>query len=132
MKRSKNTPSAPDKRSLDHFKKLLLAKRKEAEEQLELTTESILSLDSENDPDYRPASNIPEAGSDTQSDSLNYQLAERTRKYIKEIDNALKRIEDGTYGICQATGKPISEARLEAVPHTRYSIHAKNENLDNS
>lgn len=130
MKRSKNTPSALDKRSLDHFKKLLLAKRKEAEEQLELTTESILSLDSDNDPDYRPASNIPEAGSDTQSDSLNYQLAERTRKYIKEIDNALKRIEDGTYGICQATGKPISKARLEAVPHTRYSIHAKNKNLD--
>ncbi len=130
MKRSKNTPSALDKRSLDHFKKLLLAKRKEAEEQLELTTESILSLDSDNDPDYRPASNIPEAGSDTQSDSLNYQLAERTRKYIKEIDNALKRIKDGTYGICQATGKPISKARLEAVPHTRYSIHAKNENLD--
>ncbi|HKK25716.1 MAG TPA: TraR/DksA C4-type zinc finger protein [Gracilimonas sp.] len=130
MKRSKNTPSALEKRSLDHFKKLLLAKRKEAEEQLELTTESILSLDSDNDPDYRPASNIPEAGSDTQSDSLNYQLAERTRKYIKEIDNALKRIKDGTYGICQATGKPISKARLEAVPHTRYSIHAKNENLD--
>src|SRR6056297_2283814 len=130
MKRSKNTPSALDKRSLDHFNKLLLAKRKEAEEQLELTTESILSLDSDNDPDYRPASNIPEAGSDTQSDSLNYQLSERTRKYIKEIDNALKRIEDGTYGICQASGKPISKARLEAVPHTRYSIHAKNQNLD--
>lgn len=129
MKQSKNTPSGLDQKSLDHFKKLLIAKRKEANEQLKLTTENILILDSDNDPDFRPASDIPEAGSDTQNDTLNYQLTERTRKYIQQIDDALKRIEDGTYGICEATGKPISKGRLEAVPHTRFSIYAKNTGL---
>jgi len=119
-----------DSKSLKHYKDLLIAKRKNAEEQLKITTENIQSLDSDNDPDYMPASDITEAGSDTQSDTLNYQLSERTRNYIKQIDEALKRIEDGTYGICQSTGKPISRARLEAVPHTRFSIEAKTHGKD--
>lgn len=106
-----------------------MAKRRNAEERLRLTSENIHILDSYNDPDYMPASDISEAGSETQSDTMNYQLTERTCKYIKQINNALTRIENGTYGICEATGRPISKARLEAVPHTRYSIYAKNKGI---
>ncbi|MDZ7806446.1 MAG: TraR/DksA C4-type zinc finger protein [Gracilimonas sp.] len=129
MEKSNNRSAKLDQKSLNHFKKILITKRKNAEEELRLTTENIHILDSDNDPDYMPASDVPEAGSDTQSDTMNYQLSERTRKYIQNIDDALERIENGTYGICQATGKPISKARLEAVPHTRFSIHAKNKGL---
>jgi RNA polymerase-binding protein DksA len=128
-----NIPSSPlDKRSLDYFRKILLSKRKNAEEEIRLLTENINILDNDNDPDYMPASDIQEAGTDTQSDTLNYQLMERTRKYIKQIDDALERIDNGTFGICQATGQPISRARLEAVPHTRFSINAKNSNLSDN
>jgi RNA polymerase-binding protein DksA len=130
MVKSKTSASTLDSKSLQHFKDLLIAKRQNAEKQLRMTTENIQILDSDNDPDFMPASDIPEAGSDTQSDTLNYQLSERTRKYIKQIDEALIRIENGTYGICQATGKPISRARLEAVPHTRFSIDAKRHGND--
>jgi len=62
-------------------------------------------------------------------DPAMYLQIERTREYIQHINEALERIEDKTYGICQATGKPISKGRLEAVPHTRYSIEAKNQGL---
>jgi RNA polymerase-binding protein DksA len=130
MESLKVSNSQFDKESLDRFKKILLAKRKNAEEQIRLSTENIIILHDEDDPDYMPASDIQEAGTDTQSDTMNYQLLERTRKYINQIDDALERIENGTYGICQATGKPISKGRLEAVPHTRFSIHAKNSGLD--
>lgn len=125
------TSTSPlDSKSLKHFKDLLIAKRKNAVKQLRMTNENIQILDSDNDPDFMPASDVPEAGSDTQSDTLNYQLSERIRKYLKQIDEALMRIENGTYGICQATGKPISRARLEAVPHTRFSIEAKTQGKD--
>jgi RNA polymerase-binding transcription factor DksA len=60
---------------------------------------------------------------------MNYQLIERLREYILHINEALERIEKKTYGICLATGKPIARGRLEAVPHTRYSIEAKNKGL---
>lgn len=128
-----NIPSSSlDKKSLDYFRKILLSKRKNAEEEIRLLTENINILDNDNDPDYMPASDIQEAGTDTQSDTLNYQLMERTRKYINQIDDALERIDNGTFGICQATGQPISRARLEVVPHTRFSINAKNSNLSDN
>jgi DnaK suppressor protein len=44
------------------------------------------------------------------------------RKLLGEIDDALNRIANGTYGICEGTGKPITKARLEAQPWARYSI----------
>ena len=47
---------------------------------------------------------------------------DRERKMLKEIDDALQRIEDGTYGICEATGKPIAKARLEAKPWAKYRV----------
>ena len=54
---------------------------------------------------------------------------ERLLEFINHLDEALTRIENRTYGICQATGKPIARERLEAVPHTRYSIEAKKQGL---
>jgi DnaK suppressor protein len=53
------------------------------------------------------------------------QLAARTQKYMKQLENALVRIKNGTYGICIDTGNLISKDRLRAVPHTQHSIEAK-------
>ena len=129
MEKTNVEKSPLDKKTLEYFKNLLLAKRKNATEQIDATAENIHILDSDNDPDYMPASDIEEASSENQSDTMNYVLIERNRKYIQQIDDALERIENGTYGICQATGRPISRARLEAVPHTRFSIYAKKKGL---
>lgn len=130
MKTQSHTSSPFDAKTLAHFKKLLLAKRQQALAEVEMTRDNITTLHEDTDLEFMPASDVEEAGSEVQSDSLNYKLMERNINYIKKIDEALKRIENGTYGVCKATGKPISKGRLEAVPHTEYSIEAKNKGLD--
>ena len=53
------------------------------------------------------------------------QLAERQQKFIKQIELAIQRIKNGTYGICVLTGKLIDKERLKVVPHTMYAVDAK-------
>jgi RNA polymerase-binding transcription factor DksA len=66
-----------------------------------------------------------EDGSSTAEKEYISQLAARQRKFIENLDNALIRIENKTYGICRVTGKLISKERLRAVPHTTLSMEAK-------
>lgn len=67
---------------------------------------------------------MADIGSDTADQDFALNLAEKERKTITEIDAALQRIADGTYGVCQATGKPIPKARLDAKPWAKYTIEA--------
>lgn len=68
---------------------------------------------------------VLEDGADTlEKEKLN-QLAARQQKFINNLENALIRIKNGTYGICVDTGNLISKDRLKAVPHTMHSIAAK-------
>ena len=68
---------------------------------------------------------VLEDGADTaEKENLN-QLAARQQKFIINLENALVRIKNGTYGICSVSGKLISKERLKAVPHTTQSIEAK-------
>lgn len=68
---------------------------------------------------------VLEDGADTaEKESLN-QLASRQLKFIQQLENALIRIRNGSYGVCIATGKLIPKERLRAVPHTQHSIEAK-------
>lgn len=121
-----SSPSPLDTKTLEHFRQLLLEKRKEAAEQLNQVNRNIANLDEADDADASSMTHhMGDVGSETEEQALNYQLKERTSTYLKRIDEALQRIEKGTYGICQATGKPIGRKRLEAVPHTRYSMEAK-------
>lgn len=124
-------PKTPfDKQELEYFKSLLLEKRKEAEKELGAIDGNIENLNEADDADYSSVDHhMGDVGSDVEEQELNYQLKERTQKFIEEIDDALERIENGTYGICQATGKAISKGRLDAVPHTRYSKEAKEKGL---
>ncbi|MEO9477824.1 MAG: TraR/DksA C4-type zinc finger protein [Cyclobacteriaceae bacterium] len=66
-----------------------------------------------------------EDGADTAEKEQLSQLAGRQQKFINNLENALVRIKNGTYGICVDTGKLISKERLKAVPHTMHSIEAK-------
>lgn len=130
MKNLQNKKTPFDNQELEYFKSLLLEKRKEAEKELDAIDRNITNLNEADDADNSSITHhMGDVGSDVEEQNLNYQLKERTQKFIEEIDDALERIKNGTYGICQATGKTISKGRLESVPHTRYSIAAKEEGL---
>lgn len=131
MKTKATIKSPFDQQTLQYFKELLLEKRREAEEQKEQIENNISNLNEADDADQSSiAHHMGDFGSDTEEKQMNYQFLERTRKFINQLNEALQRIDDGTYGICKATGKPISKGRLEAVPHTRYSIDAKKQGID--
>ena len=75
--------------------------------------------------DTSPTFKAFEEGSTTLSKEENIKLAERQAKFIRNLNNALIRIENNTYGICRVTGKLISKERLRLVHHATLSIEAK-------
>jgi len=111
------------KRELDKFKEILRLKRAQVTGDVnDMETEALIGRGSGS------LSKLPQhmadAGSDTYDQTLNLDLAAGQRKLLKEIDDALARIENKTYGICELLGKPISKERLENTPWARYSIEA--------
>jgi RNA polymerase-binding transcription factor DksA len=76
--------------------------------------------------DTAPTFKAFEEGSETMSKEANTQLAIRQEKFIRDLKNALIRIENKTYGVCRVTGKLINKKRLYLVPHATLSIEAKN------
>ena len=116
---------------LAYFESIILRKRNEAEEELEYLLASLENQRLNDDDDASSlAHHMGDLGSKEESMDLTYRLIERNKKFIGELDRALVRIENGTYGICRATGMPIEKERLEFAPHTRYSIAAKKSGLD--
>lgn len=131
MDQSKIESSPFGEDTLQYFRELLLEKRQEAQEQADKIKSSISDSNDSDDADSSSITHhLGDVGTEIEEQEMNYQLLERTKKFIEEIDDALERIENGTYGICQSTGKPISKGRLEAVPHTRHSMEAKKQGLD--
>lgn len=128
---NKQTQMTPlDEQELQYFKELLLEKRADAQEKLDDIRRTQQNSSEADDADYSSITHhLGDVGTDDQDTEMNYLQIERMREYIQHINDALERIENKTYGICQATGKPISKGRLEAVPHTRYSIEAKEQGL---
>lgn len=113
-------------KDLAEFKKLILDKIEKAQKQLE-TYEGAYRNGSENDTeDTAPTFKSFDDGSSTLSKEANSQLAIRQGKFIRDLKNALIRIENKTYGICRETGKLIRKERLILVPHATLSIEAKN------
>ena len=69
---------------------------------------------------------MADIGTDNYEQEFALGLMDEEKKLLEEIDAALSRIEDGSYGICEATGKAISKARLKAKPWARYCVeHAR-------
>lgn len=118
-------------RELDYFKSLLLQKREEAQEELESLQKSLSNLTDSGDANHSSnAHHMADIATDQESIQMYYRLMDRTRSYINQLNRALERIENKTYGICRATGKPIPKERLQVVPHTRYGVDAKLKGLD--
>ncbi len=116
-----------NKKDLEFFRTLILRKRDEALQNVELI-ESGSSGKAEAREDSRYTSHLAEQGSVTMEKELNSYFGTRTRKYIAQLNAALHRIEDGSYGICIDCGQPIPRERLEEVPHTRHCVPCKTKN----
>ena len=113
---------------IEHLKQALLEKRREIIGNVnEMEDEALKKsrMDASGDLSSMPI-HMADIGTDNYEQELALDLMDGERKLIREIDDALERIEQGTYGICEATGKPIAKARLEATPWARYCVeHAR-------
>ncbi len=110
---------------LEYFRQIILKKRDDAEDELN-TLQKSLRESMENASDESAYSfHMADAGTDAQEREKTYMLFNRTRKFVKYLDDAISRIDNKTYGVCKVTGNKISKGRLEAVPHTQLSIDAK-------
>jgi RNA polymerase-binding protein DksA len=108
-------------RELEHFRELLLQKRRDlVGDMSQMEREALRSAGGSN------LSNLPlhmaDMGTDNYEQEFTLGLVEKDRNVLREINQALAKIQDGSYGICEGTGKPISKVRLEAQPWARYSI----------
>jgi DnaK suppressor protein len=111
---------------LQEFKKLIQNKIIKATEQLELIQSSYKNDSNNGTDDTSPTFKAFDEGSEVMSKEANSQLAIRQEKFIRDLKNALVRIENKTYGLCRVTGKLINPERLKLVPHATLSIEAKN------
>src|SRR3569833_1046859 len=110
---------------LQEFKELILEKLRKAKEELNALASSLSSPNANGTDDTAGTYKTLEDGSATlEKESIN-QLAARQKKFIEQLEAALVRIENKTYGICRETGKLIQKERLRAVPHTTLSMEAK-------
>lgn len=113
-------------KDLSEFKALIEQKIEKAQEDLELLKSAYMNDGNNGTDDTSPTFKAFEEGSETMSKEANTQLAIRQEKFIRDLRNALIRIENKTYGICRVTGKLIRKERLVLVPHATLSIEAKN------
>lgn len=110
---------------LKEFKALILKKLSEAQRDYELLKSTLSHRDDHGTDDTSPTFKLLEDGSDVLSKEETAHLASRQEKFIQNLQNALIRIENKTYGICRQTGKLISKERLRSVPHATLAIEAK-------
>ncbi|CAM1359659.1 TraR/DksA family transcriptional regulator [Tenacibaculum soleae] len=110
---------------LQEFKEIILKKIAHSEEDLKLIQSSYKNGADNGTEDTSPTFKSFEEGSDTMAKEANMQLAIRQEKFIRDLKNALIRIENKTYGVCRVTGKLIQKERLKLVPHATLSIEAK-------
>lgn len=113
------------KADYDEFRSMIEKKIADAEGTLDLLRQTLLLDRSNGTDDTYMSSNIQEDGQATLEREEAARLAERQEKFIQQLQAALVRIQNRTYGICRVTGKPISKERLRVVPHATLSIEAK-------
>ncbi len=111
---------------LAEFKEVILKKLDKAKNDLELIKSAYMNDLNNGTDDTSPTFKAFEEGSETMSKEANSQLAIRQEKFIRDLKNALFRVENKTYGVCRVTGKLIPKERLLLVPHATMSIEAKN------
>jgi len=125
MKQEPTEKTRYSETDLLEFKGLLLDKLKSAKEELNALATSLSSPNANGTDDTAGTYKTLEDGSATLEKEQINQLAARQKKFIEQLEAALVRIENKTYGICRETGKLIPKERLRAVPHTTLSMEAK-------
>jgi len=110
---------------LQEFKSIILDKMRIAREELNSLATSLSSPNANGTDDTAGTYKTLEDGSATLEKEQINQLAARQKKFIEQLEAALVRIENKTYGVCRETGKLIPKERLRAVPHTTLSMEAK-------
>jgi len=117
---------------LKKYEALLLAKKKELLEEMGLISNQHIGTTMKDAAgDLSSYSyHMADQGTDTMDREMAYMFASKSGRLIYHIDEALRRIEDGTFGNCHTCGKQISAARLEAVPHARLCIECKEKEED--
>ena len=120
-----NTSTKYSDEDLQEFRDIILKKIERAEEDLALLQSTYKNGLNNGTDDTSPQFKYFEEGSETMSKEANVQLAIRQEKFIRDLNNALIRIKNKTYGVCRVTGKLIQKERLKLVPHATLSIEAK-------
>src|ERR1700709_2892716 len=110
---------------LQEFKALLLDKLRSSKEELNALATALSSPNANGTDDTAGTYKTLEDGWATLEKEQINQLAARQKKFIEQLEAALMRIENRTYGICRETGKLIPKERLRGVPHTTLSMEAK-------
>ena len=123
MNKEKNRYSDSE---LEEFRAIIDKKLEDAKEDLVILKGSLSHKDDHGTDDTGRSFNMMEDGAETLMREENAQLAARSEKFIKNLENALIRINNKTYGVCRKSGKLISKDRLKLVPHATLSIAAKN------
>ncbi len=113
-------------KDLEEFRTLILEKIEKAKHDLDLIKSAYMNDGNNGTDDTSPTFKAFDEGSAVMSKESNAQLAIRQEKFIRDLKNALIRIENKSYGVCRVTGKLINKKRLELVPHATLSIEAKN------
>ncbi|MBU2921843.1 TraR/DksA family transcriptional regulator [Winogradskyella psychrotolerans] len=123
---STETKNRYSDKDLEEFRAIVQDKIQKAEHDLELIKSAYMNDHDNGTDDTSPTFKAFEEGSATMSKEANSALAIRQEKFIRDLKNALIRIENKTYGVCRVTGKLINKERLKLVPHATLSIEAKN------
>ena len=110
---------------LEEFRAIIMAKLNTAKKDYEQLRAGLTNSDGNDVSDTSPTFKVLEEGAATLSKEEAGRLAQRQMKFVQNLQAALIRIENKTYGICRETGKLIAKERLRAVPHATLSIEAK-------
>ncbi len=110
---------------LEEFRDIIIKKLEKARAELTFLQESILKPNEHGTDDTYTSNKLMDDNSYSFEKENLSRLADRQRKFITSLENAIIRIESKTYGVCRETGKLIAKERLRAVPHATLSIEAK-------
>ncbi len=110
---------------LKEFEGLITEKLDKARKELLYIKDSLSKKNDEGTDNTSGTMKLLEDGADTAEKESFTQLAARQQKFVQQLENAMGRIKNGTYGVCIDTGKLIPKERLRAVPHTQHTIEAK-------
>ena len=112
-------------KELQEFKKIVLQKLEDAKKELHNLQAMLNHSEDHGTDDTMGTLKVLEDGADSLAKEEAAQLAARQKKFVDQLEAALVRIENKTYGVCRVTGKLIAKERLRAVPHTTQSMEAK-------